>query len=120
MIRILLMSMLVFAGMSASAQQTANAGSAELRVLDKVTGAVSDMTIAAGGTGQIGLLAIVMNECRYPRNNPNGDAYVQVAITYRSAAEPTFAGWLIASAPALNAMDHPRYDVWALRCVLSS
>jgi hypothetical protein len=27
-----------------------------------------------------------------------------------------FEGWLIASAPALNAMDHPRYDVWALRC----
>ncbi|MDA9980314.1 DUF2155 domain-containing protein, partial [Yoonia sp.] len=30
-----------------------------------------------------------------------------------------FAGWMLASAPALNAMDHPRYDVWALRCITS-
>ncbi len=30
-----------------------------------------------------------------------------------------FSGWMLASAPALNAMDHPRYDVWALRCITS-
>jgi hypothetical protein len=29
---------------------------------------------------------------------------------------PVFSGWMIASSPALNAMDHPRYDVWLLRC----
>jgi hypothetical protein len=29
---------------------------------------------------------------------------------------PVFQGWLIGSAPALHALDHPRYDVWVLRC----
>ncbi|MGB0439332.1 MAG: DUF2155 domain-containing protein [Paracoccaceae bacterium] len=29
---------------------------------------------------------------------------------------PVFEGWIIASSPALNAMDHARYDVWVLRC----
>jgi hypothetical protein len=29
---------------------------------------------------------------------------------------PVFSGWMIASSPALSAMDHPRYDVWILRC----
>jgi len=106
--------------LAAQAQQTANAQSAELRVLDKVTGAVTDVTLRAGETGAVGLLGISMNECRYPASNPNGDAFVDVTITYRDVATPAFAGWLIASAPALNAMDHPRYDVWALRCVLSS
>jgi len=85
-----------------------------------VTGAVTDVTLEAGAKGNVGLLAIDMKECRYPQSNPNGDAFVDVTITYRDATEPAFAGWLIASAPALNAMDHPRYDVWALRCVLSS
>jgi len=23
---------------------------------------------------------------------------------------------MIASSPALNALDHPRYDVWVMRC----
>ncbi|MEC8294787.1 MAG: DUF2155 domain-containing protein, partial [Pseudomonadota bacterium] len=27
-----------------------------------------------------------------------------------------FRGWMMASAPALNALDHARYDVWPLRC----
>lgn len=91
-----------------------------MRVLDKVTGEVTDVTVQAGGNSQIGLLNVQMNECRYPSNNPNGDAFVDVAITYRSAEEPIFKGWLIASAPALHALDHPRYDVWALRCIVSS
>jgi len=120
MIRIMLISLLCVLGSSVAAQQTKNAGTAELRVLDKVTGAVTDVTVQAGENRQIGLLNVQMNECRYPSYNPNGDAFVDVAITYRSADAPVFTGWLIASAPALNAMDHPRYDVWALRCVLSS
>jgi len=31
--------------------------------------------------------------------------------------KPVFKGWMIASSPALNALDHPRYDVWVLRCI---
>lgn len=120
MIRMLLILCMIMIGSGAAAQQTANASGAELRVLDKVTGAVTDMSITAGDIGRIGLLAIKMTECRYPASNPNGDAFVEVEITYRDIVEPAFAGWLIASAPALNAMDHPRYDVWALRCILSS
>ena len=28
-----------------------------------------------------------------------------------------FSGWMLASSPALNALEHPRYDVWVLRCI---
>ncbi|MEZ5716636.1 MAG: DUF2155 domain-containing protein [Paracoccaceae bacterium] len=31
--------------------------------------------------------------------------------------DPIFTGWMVASSPALNAMDHRRYDVWVLRCI---
>jgi hypothetical protein len=30
-----------------------------------------------------------------------------------------FSGWMIASAPALNAMEHARYDIWVMRCITS-
>lgn len=89
----------------------------ELRVLDKLTGEVTDLSLNTGETWAIGFLQIRLNQCRYPTANPAGDAFVEVQVSYQNQA--AFAGWLIASAPALHAMDHPRYDVWALRCMTS-
>ncbi len=101
---------------SATAQQAVQGDQADLRVLDKVTGAVTDVTLPVGTAKTIGLLSLSLQECRAPRANPNGDAYALLVIKYRDDAAPAFQGWMIASAPALNAMDHPRYDVWVLRC----
>lgn len=101
---------------TAQAQQADNASAGTLRVLDKVSGAVTDLNLGVGETGALGLLKITLNECRFPAANPNGDAYAKVTVVYRDLVDPVFRGWLIASAPALHAMDHPRYDVWALRC----
>jgi hypothetical protein len=101
---------------TAQAQQAENASAGTLRVLDKVSGAVTDLNLGVGETGALGLLKITLNECRFPAANPNGDAYAKVTVVYRDLVDPVFRGWLIASAPALHAMDHPRYDVWALRC----
>lgn len=95
--------------------QTANAG--ELRVLDKLTGDVVDVSLELGQTATLGFLAVTLNECRYPADNPAGDAFTQLIV--RDDDGTLFSGWMLASAPALNAMDHPRYDVWALRCITS-
>lgn len=104
---------------AASAQGAGEATGGVLRVLDKVTGAVTDLSLKRNETGALGHLAITLNECRFPASNPNGDAYAKVTVMYRDIVVPAFQGWMIASAPALNAMDHPRYDVWALRCITS-
>ena len=101
---------------AASAQSVVSQPAGDLRVLDKVTGEVADITIATGGSESVGLLLIQLNDCRVPADNPSGDAFAELTVTYRDEETPTFAGWMIASSPALNAMDHPRYDVWVMRC----
>jgi hypothetical protein len=101
------------------AQQAETARGGELRVLDKLNGTVTDVELLNGESRQIGHLNLKLEECRYPRANPSGDAFADITVTYREDAEPAFQGWLIASAPALNAMEHPRYDVWVLRCIRS-
>lgn len=111
--------MLSLVGAPLFAQQAANAPSGILRVLDKITGVVTDLEFRAGETKQLGSLTITMTECRYPSDNPSGDAFELLTILYRGGVTPVFRGWMIASAPALNAMDHPRYDVWPLRCITS-
>ena len=119
MIRNALISFMLCLPMAVSAQQVTSGAGGELRVLDKVTGIVTDVNLAVGSSQQIGLLSVRMTDCRYPTNNPSGDAYAALTVTYRDNPEPVFAGWMIASAPALNAMDHPRYDVWVLACSTS-
>ncbi len=99
--------------------ETAPAGGV-LRALDKISGALVDLTIAPGQSQRIGRLSVTLSECRYPTLNPNGDAFAFVTITNDGTAEPVFAGWMIASSPALNALDDPRYDVWALRCNIAA
>jgi hypothetical protein len=90
-----------------------------LRVLDKITGVVTDLTLALGESTAVGHLTITLGDCRYPTDNPAGDAFGEMTFTYDVAATPIFVGWMIASAPALNALDHPRYDVWMLSCLTS-
>ena len=102
-----------------AAQEARTAPGGVVRVLDKITGEVQDIELRNGETLQIGHLQITLGECRYPASNPSGDAYELLAITYRDNPEPLFQGWMIASAPAISALQHPRYDVWALRCIIS-
>ena len=104
---------------TAAAQDVADARGGDLRVLDKLTGVVTDMSLRRGETGQLGYLRVTLNACRYPSANPSGDAFAEVEVYYQAEPDPAFSGWMLASAPALHAMDHPRYDVWVLRCMTS-
>ena len=99
--------------LSATAQVSSGAG-AQLRGLDKIDGRVADIEIDVGRTVEFGRLSITLGECRYPLNNPAGNAYAWLDI--EQGGQPLFDGWMIASSPALNALDHPRYDVWVIGC----
>ncbi|MCH2078573.1 MAG: DUF2155 domain-containing protein [Rhodobacteraceae bacterium] len=102
-----------------AAQEASNAQGATIRLLDKVTGQLTDVELFAGQTARLGQIDIDLEECRYPTGNPAGDAYAYLEIEDRSAEAQIFAGWMVASSPALNALDHPRYDVWVIRCKTS-
>ena len=97
-------------------ERVTQADGAVLRGLDKMTGDVSDLTIARGETLALGALEITLGECRYPVNNPAGNAFAYLVIREANEEVPDFAGWMIAAAPALNALEHPRYDIWVMRC----
>ena len=97
----------VFVSTSLAAQepQGAVSGSAALmRGLDKVNGRTVDVDIPIGGTAEVLGLLVTLTDCRYVtvRSPKDGQVY--------------FEGWMISSSPALNALDHNRYDVWVIRC----
>lgn len=102
------------------AQPKASTGTgAILRGLDKFSGTSVDIEINAGEIAAFGRLNITLMECRYPAGNKSGNAYAALEISENGKIGTVFSGWMIASAPALSAMDHARYDVWVIRCTTS-
>ncbi|WP_306116882.1 MULTISPECIES: DUF2155 domain-containing protein [unclassified Roseovarius] len=98
------------------AQENVRAGSgAVLRGLDKVDGDVVDMSLANGEAAELGRLSVELRECRYPPGAIS-DAYAYLTVRDAESQNAIFEGWMLASSPALNALEHPRYDVWVLRC----
>ncbi|MCE8516148.1 DUF2155 domain-containing protein [Ruegeria pomeroyi] len=107
---------LLAAPVLASDQVTSGAG-ALLRGLDKVSGQTEDFRVGNGETAEIYGLDVALGDCRYPVENPTGDAFAYLTIWEHGQRQAIFDGWMIASSPALSALDHSRYDVWVIRCM---
>jgi|TARA_B100000900_G_scaffold349637_1_gene315867 hypothetical protein len=106
---------------SVNAQEKTNiADGALLRGLDKVSGEVIDFGIKSGDTYLLWKLKVKLSECRYPISNPVGDAFAHLTISQDKFENDLFRGWMIASSPALNPLEHARYDLWVLRCAMVS
>lgn len=89
---------------------------ATLAGLDKLSGKSATLDVKTGQTVALGFLQITLGECRYPSANPSGDAYAWLVVRDQAKEPPVFQGWMIASSPALSALDHARYDVWVKAC----
>ena len=92
----------------------------ELQGLDKVTGRTSTFQVRIGETVKFGALVITVQACdRTPPTEPPESTVFLDIYEARPGEDPTdlFHGWMFASSPALHALEHPVYDVWALECL---
>ncbi len=87
-----------------------------LKGLDKVSGEVTDIDLGRGETKPIGRIEVTLADCRYPEDNVAGEGFAWLTIRDPARDAVLFDGWMVASSPALNALDHPRYDIWVIRC----
>lgn len=104
------------AGVGAAQEVATNGKGAFLRGLDKINGVAQDLELANGQSGMFGSLEVALGACRYPEGNPAGDSFAYLTISEQGSGAVIFSGWMLASSPALNALEHPRYDIWVLRC----
>jgi len=117
MIRTLFLLFFAIIAAPIQAQEVSSAPGAVLRGLDKLDGSVTDIELAVGENRNFGRLNITLGDCRYPKGNPAGNAFAFLTIRENGKDDPVFQGWMIAAAPALDALDNARYDVWVLRCI---
>ncbi|MCT8330585.1 DUF2155 domain-containing protein [Albidovulum sediminis] len=104
--------------MAQEAPEATGAPGAILRALDKVSGLTQDIEVHNGESAFFGRIEITLDDCRYPTDDPASDAFARLRVFDTTAQVTAFDGWMVASSPALSALDHPRYDVWVMRCLI--
>jgi len=115
-----IMALIVLVGwFSVSSGFAIEGKSVVLQGLDKVTARVSTFETPIGKSVRFGTLHILPRACDRtpPEEPPESTVYLDIA-DMRPGAPPVdlFHGWMFASSPALNALEHPVYDVWILEC----
>ena len=87
--------------------------------LDKITGRIFPFEAAVDETVQFGALQVTPRACytRPPTEPQNTTGFVQVdEITLDGKMRRIFNGWMFATSPGLNAVEHAIYDVWLVDC----
>jgi hypothetical protein len=90
-----------------------------LRGLNKTTGRAIDVAAPVGVPVRFGTLSITLRYCYTvpPEEPPETAAFLQIDdINPRGEAKRVFSGWMFASTPALNGLEHAVYDVWVITC----
>jgi len=82
-----------------AAQQARENGAAELRWLDRTTGALQNIIVAQEAPVKQGPLEIHVHSCRSPLGEVSPDAFALVQITDWQRDETLFEGWMVASSP---------------------
>ncbi|MGE3882009.1 MAG: DUF2155 domain-containing protein [Flavobacteriaceae bacterium] len=96
---------------------------AEFTGLDKITGQIIVFDVLIDETVQFGALQVTPRVCysRPPTEQPRTSSFIEVdEITLDNTIRRIFTGWMFADSPALNAVEHPVYDVWLTNCKQTS
>ncbi len=87
--------------------------------LDKITGRIITFEAAVDETVQFGSLQLTARVCysRPEYENPQTTSFVEVdEVGFDNSYKKLFSGWMFASSPGLNAIEHPVYDIWLTEC----
>ena len=87
--------------------------------LDKITGRIISFEVATNETVQFGSLQITERACytRPATEAPQTITFAEVdEIDAKKQYKRIFSGWMFASSPGLNGIEHPVYDIWLTDC----
>jgi hypothetical protein len=87
--------------------------------LDKVAARTAKFEVNLKQQVFYNTLIITAQACktRPPEEPPESAAFLEIQERKSDGTtQKIFSGWMFASSPALNALEHPVYDVWVISC----
>ncbi len=106
-------------GMAVSSAGAVEGDTVVLQGLDKVTARVWTFDAPVGREVRFGTLEILPRFCDRtpPEEPPESAAFLDIyEARFGEERASLFHGWMFASSPALNGLEHPVYDVWVIDC----
>lgn len=122
MLRAVALALLALMGTPALAETISNP-IASFSGLDKITGRITNFDVYIDETVQFGALQITPRVCytRPPTETQRTSVFLEVdQVSLKGGTQRIFTGWMFADSPALNAIDHPVYDIWLVDCKQTS
>ena len=88
-------------------------------LLHKVTAKIRPLELRLDEPVEIDDLRITMHDCRStpPEEPPETKAFLTILEITNSEENRLFNGWMFASSPGINALEHAVYDLWPKACV---
>jgi hypothetical protein len=103
---------------------------AVLQALDKVTAETLRFEAKVGQPVRYKTLIFTVHACEHSApDEPVEDSVAYLTIDSQPKADPghpvlppkqVFKGWMYASSPGLNPLEHPVYDAWVISCRAST
>ena len=90
-----------------------------MRGLDKITGRPANILAPVGVPVTYATMTITARYCYSTpiTEPPETTAFVQIEDHRPDQdAQQVFSGWMLASSPSLNGLQHPLYDAWVISC----
>ncbi len=87
--------------------------------LDKVAARTARLEVNMNTPVFYNTLIVTVRACktRPPEEPPESAAFLEIQDRKPDGTiQKIFSGWMFASSPALNALEHPVYDVWVVSC----
>jgi hypothetical protein len=87
--------------------------------LDKVAARTAKLEVALNQPVFYNTLIVTARACktRPPEEPPESAAFLEIQDRKSDGTiQKIFSGWMFASSPALNALEHAVYDVWVVGC----
>lgn len=92
---------------------------AVIRAIDKITLRVREFEVGMNQSVRFGAIDILVRTCeaKPPEEQPDSAVFLQIDETRpNQPKQRVFSGWMFAANPAVNALEHPIYDVWVAQC----
>ncbi|MGF1463469.1 MAG: DUF2155 domain-containing protein [Maricaulaceae bacterium] len=132
----LVLVLLAQLGLSDDALSSEPGTMAVLRGLEKIPATTTDFEAPVGEPRAFGALTVLVRYCRTRPPEEPPETFALLEIWDRGLAraddpnlkdetgawigDKVFEGWMVASTPSLNPLDHAVYDVWPIACTTAS
>jgi hypothetical protein len=94
-----------------------------IKALDKITGKAIVLAAPLNKPVKFATLTITARTCYStpPSETPETSAFLQIDDDRPDKTHArAFSGWMYASSPGLNSLQHPLYDVWVISCITNA